>query len=59
MSTQRQAEQRQKTTAAIAAAIAAWGRAPAHVRIMAGDYVEPLLAALVALDMELGARAAQ
>lgn len=30
-------------------ALAAWGRAPMHVRAMAGAYVGPLLAALVAI----------
>ncbi len=32
---------------------AAWNRAPAHVKLMAGAYVEPLLAALVAMADEI------
>jgi hypothetical protein len=34
---------------AIADALAAWNKAPAHVKLMAGAYVGPLLAALVAI----------
>lgn len=30
-------------------ALAAWEKAPAHIRMMAGQYVGPILAALVAL----------
>lgn len=30
-------------------ALAAWNKAPAHVRALAGAYVGPMLAALVAL----------
>lgn len=35
---------------AVAEAVAAWAKAPAHVRAMAGAYVGPLLAALQSLE---------
>lgn len=35
---------------AVAEAVAAWAKAPAHIRAMAGAYVGPLLAALQALE---------
>jgi hypothetical protein len=38
---------------AIADALAAWQAAPAHVRMMAGAYVGPVLAALVAVGEEV------
>lgn len=34
-------------------AVAAWNTAPVHVQIMAGSYVNPLLAALVAMAAEI------
>lgn len=34
-------------------ALAAWNKAPAHVRMMAGAYVGPLLAAMVALSAKV------
>lgn len=34
----------------VADALSAWEKAPAHVRMMAGAYVGPLLAALVETD---------
>jgi hypothetical protein len=45
--------ERVETTKAVAAAAAAWAKAPAHVRAMAGAYVGPLLAALMAINEEL------
>lgn len=33
----------------------AWDNAPAHIRMMAGSYVAPVIAALIALDAELDA----
>ncbi len=33
----------------VADALAAWNRAPVHIRMMAGEYVGPILAALVAI----------
>lgn len=39
-----------KTGGAVGEAAAAWVKAPAHVRAMAGAYVGPLLAALEELD---------
>lgn len=44
---------REKTVAAIKEAGESWAKAPAHVRIMAGAYVAPLLAALAALNDEI------
>lgn len=40
---------------AIDDALAAWNNAPAHVRMMVGAYVGPLLAALVAIGAEVEA----
>lgn len=40
---------------AIADALAAWESAPLHVRMMAGNYVGPVLAALVAVGEEVEA----
>lgn len=34
----------------IADALEAWNRAPAHIKVLAGAYVGPLLAAVVAMD---------
>lgn len=34
-------------------ALAAWERAPLHIRMMAGEYVGPILAALVAVAGEV------
>jgi hypothetical protein len=45
--------ERVDTTKAVAEAAAAWAKAPAHVRAMAGAYVGPLLAALMAINEEL------
>jgi len=36
-------------------ALAAWNKAPAHVRMMAGAYVSPLLIALAAIANEVEA----
>lgn len=38
---------------AVGDALAAWEKAPPHIRIMAGAYVGPLLAALVAVAEEV------
>lgn len=46
---------REKTAAAVKAAGESWGKAPAHVRLMAAAYVGPLLAALEAINSELQA----
>lgn len=46
-------EQREKTAQAAAAAGAAWAKAPAHIRAMAGAYVGPLLEAVAAINQEL------
>lgn len=43
------------TDKTVSAASAAWNKAPAHVRAMAGAYVSPLLGALIAINHELGA----
>lgn len=43
---------RQKTAQAVAAAAAAWAKAPAHFRAMAGAYVGPLLEAMQAAETE-------
>lgn len=40
----------EKTGGAVGQAAAAWAKAPAHVRAMAGAYVGPLLAALQELE---------
>jgi hypothetical protein len=45
--------ERVNTVKEVAAAAAAWAKAPAHVRAMAGAYVGPLLAALMAINEEL------
>lgn len=37
----------------LADALAAWNKAPLHIRAWAGDYVGPLLAALVAHEKRL------
>ena len=45
---------RAATAAAVDTAGAAWAMAPAHIKAMAGAYVAPLLAALIAINNELG-----
>lgn len=44
-----------KTGGAVGEAAAAWAKAPAHVRAMAGAYVGPLLAALEEMDRRVAA----
>ena len=44
---------RLNTEKAIQDAAKAWSYAPAHIRAMAGAYVEPLIRALSAVDAEL------
>jgi hypothetical protein len=44
---------RQKTAEQVGEAGAAWAKAPAHIRAMAGAYVAPLLAAIQRIDNEL------
>lgn len=44
---------KQERRAAIGTALDKWEGAPAHVRVMAGTYVGPLLAALVAIERDL------
>ena len=50
-------EQREKlrisTEKATIEAAAQWAKAPMHIKAMAGAYVAPLLAALVAINEEL------
>ena len=46
-------EERKKTAEAVAQAVAAWAKAPVHVKAMAGAFVGPLLAVLVAVNEEL------
>lgn len=41
---------------AVAQARAAWATAPAHVKVLAGAYVGPLLDCLAAIGRELDAR---
>jgi hypothetical protein len=45
-------KKRQKTAHAVAAAAAAWAKAPVHFRAMAGAYVGPLLEAMQAAETE-------
>lgn len=40
---------------AVVEAAAAWAKAPAHIKAMAGAYVGPLIAALLAMNAELQA----
>lgn len=44
---------RTDTARAVADAAAEWAKAPMHVKAMAGAYVGPLLAALMAINEEL------
>lgn len=44
---------RVKTGAAVLDASAAWARAPASIKMMAGAYVAPLMAAIIAINDEL------
>jgi hypothetical protein len=46
-------EHREKTAQAVAAAGAAWAKAPVHIKAMAGAYVGPLLEAITAMNQEL------
>jgi hypothetical protein len=48
--------ERVNTIKEVAAAAAAWAKAPAHVRAMAGAYVGPLQSAINAINDELQAR---
>lgn len=45
-------EHREKTVQAVANAAAAWAKAPAHVKALAGAYVGPLLEAIAAINEE-------
>ncbi len=38
---------------AVDLAVKSWDRAPAHIKVMASAYVEPLLQALTAISAEL------
>lgn len=44
---------REKTAAAVKKAGVDWDNAPAHIKVMAGKHVQPLLDALKAINMEL------
>ena len=48
-------EKREATERAIVSAVGHWQQAPAHIRLMAGAYVDPLLKALMALNEEMRA----
>lgn len=49
---------REITNTAVLAAVDGFKQAPAHVQVMAGPYVKPLLAALTAINVELAAHEA-
>lgn len=44
---------RKKTAEKVTAAGAAWAKAPAHIKAMAGAYVGPLIEAMSAINEEL------
>ena len=46
-------EQSKKRQIAVDLAMEMWGRAPAHIKVMASAYVEPILRALNELSAEL------
>lgn len=54
MTNQEQRQQARETTQKLAVeAAAAWAKAPAHIKAMAGLYVGPVLAAVLAVNEEL------
>lgn len=45
--------EREKTEKAVQTAAEKWEKAPGHIKIMAGPYVDPLLSAIKAINQEL------
>lgn len=50
---QKRRQARQTTQTLAAEAAAKWARAPMHIKAMAGEYVGPVIAAVLAVNEEL------